>query len=31
VNYGERIEQSLDRLADAFRQHVDMSFIEGLL
>lgn len=31
VNYRESIEQALDRLAGAFRNHVDMRFIEGLL
>jgi len=31
VNYGASIESALDRLADVFRQHVDLEFIEGLL
>ena len=31
VSYDAGIEQALDRLAAAFREHVDMRFIEGLL
>ena len=31
VGYSAAVEEALDRLADAFRRHVDMRFIEGLL
>lgn len=31
TSYSKNIEEALDRLAEAFRRHVDMSFIEGLV